>query len=196
MPGIKGTAIESLVADVNRIVQEGRIQLDELEAHLRPEDLEILRQNVLASVWYPLGTYERLTQLMLRVEGGGELRYVVERGRKAAERLRNSRIYGQLARNRKDLRERVGRVMVTIGPGMYQDTQWSFRHESDNGIDFQIDTQVPREFPDLARYAAQGFIEYLSNLDRECLVLVSSERPSPKLVVFRGRAVTSQRPSR
>lgn len=53
MAGIKGTAIQSLVADVNRVVQEGRIRPDELEACLQREDLEILGQKVLAALWYP-----------------------------------------------------------------------------------------------------------------------------------------------
>jgi len=188
MAGIKGTAIESLVADVNRLVQEGRLRADELEAQLRPEDLEILGQKVLAALWYPLGTYERLTQLMLRVEGRGEIGYVVDRGRRAAARLRDSGIYGQLARERSKLGDRIGRIMVTIGPAIYQDTHWEFRYESPEvATDFRIETRVPAAFPDLARYAAQGFIEYLSNLDRTHPVFVTSERASLTLVVFRAK---------
>ena len=148
MAGIKGTAIESLVADVNRIVQEGRVPPDELEAQLQREDLEILGQKILAALWYPLGTYDRLTQLMLRAEGGGEMRYVIERGRRAAARLRDSGIYGQLARDRKQLGTRIGRMMVTLGPAMYQDTQWTFHDESsDNASHFRIEARVPSEFP-------------------------------------------------
>jgi hypothetical protein len=190
MAGIKGTAIESLVADVNRLVQEGRIPPDELEAHLRGEDIEILGQKILAALWYPLGTYERLTRLVLQVEGRGELGYVIERGRRAAARLRDSGIYAQLARNRNELGDRIGRFMVTLGPAMYQDTHWTFHYESsDNATGFRIEARVLPDFPDLARYAAQGFIEYLSNLDQTRPIGVSSERASPSLLVFRGRAL-------
>src|SRR5215469_6039515 len=49
MAGIKGTAIEALVADVNRLIQEGRLELDDLEERLPPEDLEILGQKVQAA---------------------------------------------------------------------------------------------------------------------------------------------------
>ncbi len=186
MAGIKGTAIESLVADVNRVVQEGRIRPDELEACLQQEDLAILGQKILAALWYPMGTYERLTQLLLRVEGRSEMEYVIERGRSAAARLRDTGIYGQLARNRNELGDRIGRIMVTLGPAMYQDTQWDFHYESSaSTTDFRIEVRVPPEFPDLARYAAQGFIEYLSNLDRDFPIGVSSERASPRLLVFR-----------
>ena len=186
MAGIKGTAIESLVADVNRVVQEGRIRPDELEECLQQEDLEILGQKVLAALWYPMRTYERLTKLLLRVEGRGEMEYVIERGRSAAARLRDTGIYGQLARNRNELGDRIGRIMVTLGPAIYQDTQWDFHYESsDSTTDFRIEVRVPPEFPDVARYAAQGFIEYLSNLDRDFSIGVSSERASPRLLVFR-----------
>jgi hypothetical protein len=197
MAGIKGTAIESLVADVNRVVQEGRIRPDELKACLPQGDLEILGQKVLAALWYPIGTYERLTQLLLRVEGRGEMQYVIERGRNAAARLRDSGIYGQLARNRNELGDRIGRIMVTLGPAMYQDTHWDFHYESSgNTAEFRIEVRVPPEFPDLARYAAQGFIEYLSNLDRDLPIGVSSERASPSLVVFRAAPSRSSHPQK
>jgi len=188
MAGIKGMAIESLVADVNRLLQEGRLQLDKLEKLLQPEDLEILGQRVQAALWYPLGTYERLTQLMLDVEGGGEIEYVVERGRRAAARLRDSGIYAQLTADRNKLGDRMGRIMVTLGPAMYRDTEWNFYFEYPRNLtDFRIETRVPPEFPDMARYAAQGFIEYLSNLDRARPIILSSERPSPTSIVFRGQ---------
>jgi len=142
MAGIKGTAIESLVADVNRVVQEGRIRPDELEACLQQEDLAILGQKILAALWYPMGTYERLTQLLLRVEGRSEMEYVIERGRSAAARLRDTGIYGQLARNRNELGDRIGRIMVTLGPAMYQDTQWDFHYESSaSTTDFRIEVR-------------------------------------------------------
>ena len=189
MGGIKGTAIQALVADVNRLVQDGRLQLDDLEERLQPEDLEILGQKVQAALWYPFGTYERLTQLMLQVEGGGKIEYVVDRGRRAAARLRDSGIYAQLTSDRNKLGDRIGRIMVTLGPAMYQDTQWNFSFEHPRNLtDFRIETRVPPDFPDMARYAAQGFIEYLSNFDRALPVIVSSERPSPSSIVFRGRA--------
>jgi hypothetical protein len=126
---------------------------------------------------------------MLEVEGRGDVGYVVERGRKAAVRLRQSGIYSQLARERNKLGDRIGRIMVTLGPAIYEATQWEFRYESpDNPIDFRIEVRVPPAFPDLARYAAQGFIEYLSNIDRVRPIIVSSARPSPILVVFRARS--------
>jgi hypothetical protein len=188
MAGIKGSAIESLVAEVNRLLLEGQIRQDELEAKLQPEDLEILGQRVQAALWYPLGTYERLTQLMLQLEGRGEIEYVVERGRKAAARLRDSGIYAQLTSDRNKLGDRLGRIMVTLGPAMYHDTQWSFHFEHPRSLtNFRIETRVPSAFPELARFAAQGFIEYLSNSDRARPIVVSSERASPTLIVFRAK---------
>ncbi len=185
MPGIKGTAIEPLVADVNRLVQEGGISRDVLEARLTREDLEILDQKILAALWYPLATYERLTQVMLEVEGRGDLGYVVERGRKAAERLRASGIYAQLGRSRRELGDRIGRVMVTLGPAMYQDSQWSFLPEPPGSSTlYRIEATVSAGFPEVGRYAAQGFIEHLANLDAESPVRIRSERVSPTLLAF------------
>jgi len=184
--GVKGTAIESVVADVNRLVDTGGVRRADLEVRLEADDLELLDQKLLPSAWYSLGSYGRLMQLLFETEGRRRIEYLVERGRRAAERIRNAGLYAQLAADRDRWGDRLGAMMVTIGPAMYRDTEWSFHLlAAGGGLRFEIEISVPECFPDVCRHATQGFIEYTANHASGQNVRVSSERVGPTRIVIR-----------
>ena len=187
--GVKGTAIESVVADVNRVVESGGISRADLELRLEAEDLELLDQKLLPSAWYSLGSYGRLMQLLFETEGRRRIEYLVERGRRAAERIRNAGLYAQLSADRNRWGDRLGSMMVTIGPAMYRDTEWSFRLlAASGGLRFEIEISVPESFPDVCRHATQGFIEYTAIHASGQNVRVSSERVGPTRIVIQSTA--------
>jgi hypothetical protein len=97
-PAIKGSGIESLVADIARYLEEKEANPEEIEARLDCDDIALLREKVIASRWYPMEQYERLCGALYELAGGGasveEFQY--ERGVAAAERLIQSGIYLQL----------------------------------------------------------------------------------------------------
>lgn len=184
--GVKGTAIESVVADVNRLVDAGTISRADLEVRLEADDLKLLDQKLLPSAWYSLGSYGRLTQLLFETEGHRRIEYLVERGRRAAERIRNAGLYAQLAADRDRWGDRIGAMMVTLGPAMYRDTEWKFRPlAGGSGLRFEIEISVPAAFPDVCRHATQGFIEYTAIHAAGQNVRVSSERVGPTRIVIR-----------
>ena len=184
--GVKGTAIESVVGDVNRLVDSGGISRADLEVRLESEDLELLDRKLLPSAWYSLGSYGRLMQLLFETEGRRRIEYLVERGRRAAERIRNAGLYAQLAADRDRWGDRLGAMMVTLGPAMYRDTEWSFRLlAGGGGLRFEIEISVPEIFPDVCRHATQGFIEYTAIHAAGQNVRVSSERVGPTRIVIR-----------
>jgi len=187
--GVKGTAIESVVADVNRVVESGGISRADLELRLEAEDLELLDQKLLPSAWYSLGSYGRLMQILFETEGRRRIEYLVERGRRAAERIRNAGLYAQLSADRDRWGDRLGAMMVTIGPAMYRDTEWSFRLLAGGGSSrFEIEISVPDSFPDVCRHATQGFIEFTAIHASGQNVRVSSERVGPTRIVIQSTA--------
>ena len=184
--GVKGTALESVVADVNRLVETGVISRADLDVRLDAEDLELLDQKLLPSAWYSLGSYGRLTQLLFETEGRRRIEYLVERGRRAAERIRNAGLYAQFSADRDRWGDRIGAMLVTLGPAMYRDTEWSYRLlAGGSGMRFEIEVSVPADFPDVCRHATQGFVEYTAVHAAGENVRVSSERVSPTRIVIR-----------
>ena len=187
--GVKGTAIESVIADVNRLVEKRRITREQLEVRLEAEDLELLDQKLLPSVWYSLGAYGRMTQLLYEVEGRGRLDYLYERGRRAAERIRGAGLYAQLTAARERWGDSLGSMMVTLGPAIYRDTDWAFRLLAGGGLRFEIEISVPESFPDVCRHTTQGFIEHAATHASGQTVRISSERVSPTRIVIQGATV-------
>jgi len=97
-PAIKGSAIEALVQDLGRALREGTGAREEIEAGLRPADLELLDAKVHGSAWYPLDQYVRLTEALYAATGRGIAfeAFLHGRGEAAAERLIRAGIYQQL----------------------------------------------------------------------------------------------------
>jgi len=123
MSAIKGTALESVIDDVNRLIDEGRFSRDDLEIWLLAPDLELLDRKINSAGWYPVDSYGRLSDLLMEHEGQGQSEYLVERGRRAAERLKASGIYSQLSADRERWGDRLGAIMASIGPAMFKDSE-------------------------------------------------------------------------
>ena len=187
--GVKGTAIESVVADVNRLIDAGRITREQVDVSLEAEDLELLEQKLLPSAWYSLPSYGRMMQLLFEVEGRGRVEYLHERGRRAAERIRVAGFYAQLSADRARWGDSLGNMMVTLGPAIYRDTEWCYRAIDGPGLRFEIEMQVPAAFPDVCRHPTQGFIEHAATHASGQRVRMSSRRASPTCIVFRGERI-------
>jgi len=187
--GVKGTAIESVIADVNRLVEAGRISRDVLEVRLPAADLQLLEAKISPALWYPYGSYGRLMELLFEVEGRRSTEYLVERGRRAADRVRATGLYAQLKGNWSNWGDRVGTILATLGPAMYKDTQWRIEMQgvAERSIAFRIEVDCPAEFPDACRWPTQGFIEYIAGMySGDQRVRMKSERVSPERMVFIG----------
>lgn len=188
MPEIKGSAIEAVVADVNRLVETGRLERGDLEARLEKDDLKILDAKVFAGSWYPMESYARLARILLEVEGRGDPEYLVGRGYESAERLQSTGIYSQLSAHREQWGDRVVAILVSIGPAIYRDSTWRFElGEADAPFRFRIRVGVAPGFCEEARFAAQGFIQHLAEQNFEGTIRVTSRRASPTELEFTAR---------
>lgn len=193
-PAIKGSAFQSVVEDVQRLLQDGRLSREELEFRLEPADLPFLEDKVLPPFWYPIETYRRLSELLMELEGGGRPEYIVRRGARAAERLFTLGIYQQLRRGEKIAEEmrssgsawsqQDGAIMATLAGAIFNFTSWRFVADPEQRGAHRIEVSDAAALPEVARFAAQGFIEYVSTRLAKAHVRVTSERPSPERVVF------------
>lgn len=188
-PSIKGTAFQSAPEDLLRLRAEGRISQTLLETRLEADDLEILEQKINPAAWYPIGTYGRMVELLANLEGDGRTEeYCVARGVRAAERLAKAGIYQQLDASVDTLGARIGHFVITLAQMIYNFTHWYFQAGDEEGS-FSIEVEDARHFPEVARYATQGFIELAATRTAGRPIVVESERPRPDLVVYRGRRV-------
>jgi hypothetical protein len=186
-PSIKGTAFQSVVDDVQRLLAERRLSREQLEASLTAEDLRSLDAKISPASWYPIASYARLVELLAEKEAGGHTEaYLVGRGVRSAQRLSAAGIYPQLDASAERMGARVGTVVVTLARVIYNFTRWHY--EADPSGDFRIRVEEATAFPDAARFATQGFIQQVATQTAGRPLRVTSERPSPDVVLYHARA--------
>jgi hypothetical protein len=185
-PSIKATGFQSAADDLIKLVDAGRISRAEVEARLRVEDLRFLDKQLAATTWVPIDTYARLVGILVEVEATGSAEvYLHARGMRAGQRLHKAGLYRQFEAKTETWGNRVGKIVTTMAAVLYNFTKWSFEVGSGRGI-WQIVVDEAREFPEVARFTTQGFIEYASRAVSGGNEVVRSERPTPDRIIYRG----------
>jgi hypothetical protein len=192
-PSIKGIAFSSIVADVVRLVEEGRIDKDELAVRLEAEDLRFMDEKVQPGKWYPTASYARFGAVLDRIEGRGRPAYFIERGARAAERLFAAGVYSQLERADRRAAEIEGessltrldiRVTLSLWNAMFNFTTWEYQPDPNDLNTFTCEVSGATGFPEVLRLAAQGFLEYGFSRLAGSPVAVASERTGEDQIVY------------
>jgi hypothetical protein len=198
-PGIKGTLFAGVLDDLRRLIEEGRVTPETLEARLEPEDLQLLEVKVSPSTWYDIFAYHRLAEILCDAEGAGRDDYWYERGVRAARRLIEMGIYSQLeylgrtrtsrARDPEARFEAFAKDMkrlMSLHASMLNFGEWSSVVDPDLGDRYRVEIRGVAGIPDgIFRAAAGFFSELASQRSRQSSRLWLYERPEPDLVLFR-----------
>ncbi|HEY8156684.1 MAG TPA: hypothetical protein VII72_21325 [Myxococcota bacterium] len=180
---IKGVAFLSVAADVIRLRKSGVISEADLQTAIKSDELKYLDEPVVPGLWYPLGTYGRLLELLCRKEGGDRAEYLIERGARAAERMMSQGAYREFLATANRWGERAGQAMVQLAKALYGGTRWSASYSGEEHT-AEIVVDDARDFPIAARYAAQGFVQVLFARIEGAEVAVSSHSPKPDRIVY------------
>jgi hypothetical protein len=184
-PSIKGSLFEAVVADVNALVAAGRITREELEARLEAADLPYLEEKIGAGFWYPIETYRRLLETLRDVEGGARANaYLRERGATAARRLIEGGLYRQMDASVDTWGERVGRIMVTLAPVIFNFGAWSCSTE---GGEIRLEAREVAPLPEVSRIVIEGFVSVMATRALKAEVEIRSTRPAPDRILFERR---------
>ncbi|HTO55405.1 MAG TPA: hypothetical protein VMR50_18625 [Myxococcota bacterium] len=184
-PSIKATGFQSAADDLARLIEAGRISRQEVEGRLRADDLRFLGKQLAATTWVPIDIYSRVVDILVELEGGGNAElYLHNRGVRAGQRLHKAGLYRQFDASTETWGNRVGKIATTMASVLYNFTRWSF--ELGEGRTWQIVVDEAREFPEVARFTTQGFIEYTSRTVSGGKEVVRSERVSRERLVYKG----------
>jgi hypothetical protein len=187
VPSIKATGFQSAADDVNRLVESGRLPRAELEARLPAGDLAYLDKALAATTWVPIESYRRIVEILVDLEANGSPEaYLHARGQRAGARLHKLGAYRQFEASTETWGRRVGKVSVTLSSVLYNFTKWNFESVDDDGS-FLIVVDEASAFPEVMRFVSQGFIEYTSRAVTKGDERVTSRRPTPDRIEFRGR---------
>jgi hypothetical protein len=177
--------------EILALVAEGRLSWEDLHARLEPGEISVLREVAPSVNWYPVATYDRFLTTLMDVEGGGSHEYLVERGKRVVESLTAKGLEPQIeeARSNRGTVDqwwaRVAPALVAMPSAVYSDSNWTLIPEEDCGR-FTIEVTEASGLPESVRHTVQGVLESLATRLIGAAVYVTSRRPSPDKVVFRG----------
>jgi hypothetical protein len=187
VPSIKGSAFRSVREDVKRLVDQGRIDPEELLSFLSDKDRELLDTVITPVSWVPIETYAHMLELLALEEGGNDtIRYLRDRGARAAEQLLSG-TYQSFAAEPGTWGRHVGETMMGMGKLLYNFSDWSFHAETDDACEIRVTDAL--HFPDPARFTAEGFLKWFAEHAANRPMRVESSRPSPDRVVIRLESV-------
>jgi len=166
-PSIKGIVIAAVAANVQRLVEQGKISNEQLELALEKEELDLLQAKIQPALWYPIRSYDRLDQLMLSAEGTGDIEaYLRRNGTIMSKLVQQAGLYSQLQptsgsekRSVRALSEWGVKRTLSLWHGMVNFSRVSCRLESDDPPVFRIDVEEAEPFSPLLRVANAGFLE-------------------------------------
>ena len=191
-PAIRGNTFLLAAEDLLSLIARGEITRMAVEVELRQEDLVLLDSKPAAFAWVPIGSYARVLDILLRVEGGGDVAYLRRRGARAAERgfdsgvfaqLRHGAVIGELTESsgKPVFKELDGRLMASLSGSIFNFGAWGFR---DTGECYEVEARNVTPMPDSTRYAIEGFLEVMTARTSLHEVRVRSRRMGSDRIVF------------
>jgi hypothetical protein len=184
-PSIKATGFQSAADDLVRLIEARKISREEVEARLRGDDLRYLDKQLAATTWVPIDVYQRVVDILVKLEANGPPQvYLHNRGVRAGQRLHKAGLYRQFDASPETWGNRVGKIATTMASVLYNFTRWSF--EIGEGRNWQIVVDEASQFPEVARFTTQGFIEYMSSNVSGRDEVVRSERVSSERLIYKG----------
>ncbi len=186
VPSIKGTGFQSAVDDIQRLLDTRQLTREELEAQLTLDDLLILESKIGPATWVPIDTYRRVVDILISIEAHGDPEeYLFQRGWRAAERMHKAGLYSQFDASLEKWGMRVGKLIVTLGPVLWNFTEWTFELEPGLPVrGFRLIVRDAAELPECARFTSHGFIEYLARSAAGLTLRVTSERLPGGVIIF------------
>jgi hypothetical protein len=177
---IKGSAFQSVQADIQRLVDQGDLDLEEVGEGLTAKDRDWLDAFVTPVSWIPIATYGRLLELLAKNDGGKDpIAYLRGRGREAGKRLLGGAYQG-FARASNGLDLKGVQIVIGVARLLYDFMQWEAAALPDGA--FEIRVRGAREFPTPALHTAEGFLELYGELTSGKRPVISSTRPTADTV--------------
>jgi hypothetical protein len=197
-PAIKGSAFIKVVEDVSKLLARRAVSRTEAQRWLVPDDFPLLDKGVVISSWYDIRTYDRLSRLLLDVDGRGDPQYLRERGRATARRLLTQGLYAQLEYLQRTEASKLAsptarfeafgrdlRLLTTLSSSMFNFSKWGARPDPSNERRYLIEVTEAHDFPEVLCWTSDGFVNEMGAQSRRNADLWTWERPAGDRIVFR-----------
>lgn len=196
-PSVKGSVVAEAIEKTRKLLEEGRLSRDQLEARLGPGHLAAFDEPTNVSRWYDLELYKCLAELMYELEGGPRDEYFRRQGFARGKKLIEAGLYQQMEyversqvaaeldpKARFEAYGRDLKLFVTLSAAILSFSRWSVARDPDHEDRYRIEVRDAEAFPDFLGWGSEGLINAMAS--RHGLHgLWRYERIAPDFVVFR-----------
>jgi hypothetical protein len=188
-PSVKGTLFQNLANELAERVSDGTISASQLASRLEPDELERLDHEIAISSWYPLDLYCRMLEVYALGASGAQGDFLMDSGRRSAQRVIDLGIYSQLDdRTEESWENRVGRILVTLSGSFFNFGKWEWSGLEGDGYSIRVRDAAPMS--DLLVWRTAGFIELLTQRAAGAPVALGHERiAGGRDLIFRARRI-------
>jgi hypothetical protein len=142
---------------------EGKLSPVAVKQALKPEELDYLDAELGIASWFPADTYCRMLRLYASTAPDNPREYLIESGRKSAQRVIELGLYSQLDDHTESRWEdRVGRVLVTLSGSFFSFGHWEWLGIEAEGEGFRLGVRDAGAFSHELILRTQGFVEQLA----------------------------------
>lgn len=186
-PSIKGSLVQSSLEVLRGHLASGALSREDLERSLKPEDLELLDDDLLMSAWIPVAGYGRILEALAAAAGRRDDAFFIDGGRDSARRLVELGVYRQLDERTERWEERVGKLLVSVAGVLWNFGSWEWLG-MDGADSFRVGCRGVAGMPRVYALRTQGFVEFLAARAAGGAVdLTMERRPDGDSIVFRCR---------
>jgi len=197
--GIKGSVFAGHAEILKKGLADGSVRQSHAERVLRPDELALVTGPLIDARFYDIDLYGRMMDLLRDELGEGDDQYLIDAGRRTAERLLASGIHQQFDylkrtqhKDRDDARERSEafgrdlRLLATITRSILNFAKSDIVPDPDHALRWMIKHTEAAPYPEALCWTSQGFSNRMAE-EHGDVDLWYWERPEPDVVIFRMR---------
>jgi len=195
--GIKGSVFGGHAEILNKGLADGSVRRSKAERVFSPDELEIVTGPLIDARFYDIDLYARMLELLRDELGDGDNRYLIDAGRRTAERLLNAGIHQQFDylkrtqhRERDDAKERSAafgrdlRLLATITRSILNFAKSDVVPDPDHELRWIIRHSEAGPYPEVLCWTSQGFSDRMAE-EHGDYDLWYWQRPERDIVLFR-----------
>ena len=198
VPSIKGSVFAGVVEAVRKLVDQGELSREKAARWLQPSDVALLDAQISIAGWYDVRIFDRMSELLRDVAGGGSNDFLRELGRESARRLLAAGLYGQFEylqritattlSGRTERHESFGRDqrrLTTMSGSIYNFGVWTIERDPEHELRHVIAVSDAAAFSDVICWRAEGFMNQMARIRNNSADLWAWRRVQRDLVHFR-----------
>ncbi len=172
---IKGSIVTNHAEVFRKCLEREQLSDEQLARHFEPGDLDVLCSEIDTMGWYDIELYRRMMEFLREVDGGGSDQYLIDAGRRSAERLIEAGIHAQFeylgrtqhtdetgAEERAAAFGRDLRLLASVTASILNFSEAKVVRDEEHPLRWVIQHESRHPYPEILCWTTQGFVNRMA----------------------------------